>query len=331
VLAFNWAQSERLIMANNTSIHWSSMREVGTLFGLKFLWLMHRLTGRWMVSLMLLPIVAYFLIFKPQTRRSSYQFLLAHYQYFPEYWSRKPNLKNVARHFWEFAESVVDKLMSWVVDIDPKQFVITDEAYLEALMADERGRLIIGSHFGNLESCRGFVHRYRDKVINILIHDKHSQNYNALMKQLNPESRVNIFQVSEFDIPTMLQIKNKIDAGEWMFIAGDRSPPSGAKRSVEVKFMGQTASLPIGPYMLAKALACPVELIFSYFDHSDDRQKIRVDLVPFAEKIVLERIGRDHQIQKLAQQYANALECQCAKTPYQWFNFYDFWSEGSQS
>ena len=310
-----------------SSTHWSSIREAGSLFGLKFLWLMHRIFGRWMVSFMLFPTVVYFLLFRVQTRRSSYAFLLIHYRYFPEYWAKKPNYINVARHFWEFAEAVVDKLMSWAIDINADEFYIQDEEYLERLMADKRGRLIIGSHFGNLEYCRGFVHRYRDKVINILIHDKHAENYNALMTQLNSESRVNIFQVSDFDIPTMLRIKAKIDAGEWMFIAGDRSPPSGSRRTADVKFMGKTAALPIGPYMLAKGLACPVELIFSCYDYNSKKEKIRVELMSFTERVVLDRKNRDQQLQAYAQRYALALEKQCARTPYQWFNFYDFWGE----
>jgi len=314
-------------MSSTNTTHWSLIKEGGTLLGLKFLWLMHRLLGRWMVSFMLLPTVAYFLLFKPSIRRSSYQFLLVHYEFFPEYWKHRPNYRNVARHFWEFSESVVDKLMSWVIDIDSEQFNIVNEDYLESIMADKRGRLIIGSHFGNLESCRGFVHRYRDKVINILIHDKHSENYNTLMKQLNPESRVNIFQVSEFDVQTMLRIKAKIDQGEWIFIAGDRVPPSGAKRTVDVEFIGRTASLPIGPYMLAKALACPVDLIFSSFDHSTPSSTVRVELIKFSEKIELDRVDRNTQLQQFAQRYALELEKQCARTPYQWFNFYSFWKD----
>ena len=317
-------------MSSPSTLHtsnWSSLREAGTLFGLKFLWLMHRIFGRSMVSVLLFPTVAYFVIFRHETRKSSYKFLARHYQRYPDFWEKKPGLRAVARHFREFAETVVDNLLSWFVDIDAERFDIENPEYLETLMADPRGRLIIGSHFGNLEYCRGFVHRYRDRVINILIHDKHSKNYNALMRQLNPESRVNIFQVTEFDIPNLLRIKAKIDAGEWFFIAGDRSPPSGKRRSVAVDFMGETAFMPIGPYMLAKGLACPVELLFTYCDHQRDGGRIRVELTSFAEQIKLRRKDKEQQLQDYAQQYARVLESHCATTPYQWFNFYDFWAD----
>ena len=315
-----------MVGSATTATHWSNIREAGTLLGLRFLWLMHRIFGRRMVSLMLFPTVAYFLVFRAQTRNSSQAFLNTHYQQYPEYWTRPPNILNVARHFLEFAETVVDNLLSWFIEIDPDQFDIQDPEYIETLMADPRGRLIIGSHFGNLEYCRGFVHRYRERVINILIHDKHSENYNTLMQQVNTESRTNIFQVTDFDIPTMLRIKTKIDAGEWVFIAGDRSPPSGTRRTVDVEFMGRTAALPIGPYLLAKGLACPVQLLFTFRDNLHKNNKIRVELVNFAEKIFIERKNREQQLQQYAQQYANELQNRCARIPYQWFNFYDFWA-----
>jgi len=315
--------------SSNDQPQWASIKEAGTLFGLQFLRFIYTVFGRWLVSLALLPTVAYFLIFRTQTRKASQAFLANHYQQYPEYWKAEPTLFDTARHLYVFAETVVDKLLSWFVEIDVDKFEIRHPERIDAIMADTRGQLIIGSHMGNLEYCRGFMQRYREKVINILVHDKHSQNYNTLMQQFNPESRLNVFQVEDFDIPTMLLIKSKIEDGEWVFVAGDRSPLSGAERTVTVNFMGKTAQLPIGPYMLAKGLACPVKLMFSYCDYDAKRkdQKVHFEIVPFAEKLTLDRRERNNQLQAYAQQFANELEKKCAEAPYQWFNFYDFWGD----
>lgn len=314
---------------HNERPQWASIKEAGTLFGLQFLRFIHNVFGRWLVTLMLLPTVAYFLLFRPLTRRASQEFLALHYQQYPEYWGSKPGLRETARHLYVFAETVVDKLLSWCIEIDVDKFVIEHPERIDDIMADTRGQLIIGSHMGNLEYCRGFMQRYRDKVINILVHDKHSQNYNTIMQQLNPDSRLNVFQVEDFDIPTMLLIKAKIDDGEWVFIAGDRSPLSGAERTAPVQFMGKQAHLPIGPYMLAKGLGCPVKLMFSYCDYDLSRkdQKVHFEIVPFSDRLTLDRRERDAQLKSYAQQFANELEKQCAKAPYQWFNFYDFWAD----
>jgi len=306
--------------------HWSSIKEAGTLFGLQFLRLVHRIFGRWLVSLMLLPTVAYFMLFRSNSRRSSQDYLQTHFAAYPQNWSKAPGLMDTAKHFYVFAQTVVDKLLSWFIDIDVDQFIIEHPERIEELMADQRGQLIIGSHMGNLEYCRGFMQRYRSKTINILVHDKHSENYNTLMQQLNPDSRLNVFQVSEFDIATMLKIKDKINAGEWVFIAGDRSPLSGEERTVEVDFLGRKAQLPVGPYMLAKGLACPVKLMFSYCDYLSKDKAIHFEVISFAEKVTLNRKDREHGLQQYAQSFATALEKQCAKAPLQWFNFYDFWA-----
>jgi predicted LPLAT superfamily acyltransferase len=321
--------SDNGLKDDNSRTHWASVRESGTLFGLRFLRFIHDVFGRWLVSLMLLPTVAYFLIFRPLARHSSQDFLKTHYEQYPVYWKSQPNIWNTVLHMQTFAETVVDKLLSWSVNLDIDQFVIENPQHVEALRKDPRGQLIIGSHMGNLEYCRGFMHRYKNKVVNILVHDKHSKNYNALMQELNPESRLNVFQVEEFDIPTMLLIKSKIDAGEWVFIAGDRSPLSGVERTALVEFFGRKAYFPIGPYMLAKGLGCPVKLMFSYCDYRANKkdQKIHFQVVPFAEKVIIDRNKRDEQLQAYAQQFARELERQCAKVPYQWFNFYDFWAE----
>jgi len=314
-------------LSTDNKPHWSSMREAGTLFGLKFLRFVHQVFGRWLVSLCLLPTVLYFVLLRPASRQSSQAFLTRHYRQYPSFWSKKPGLWATCKHFYVFAETVVDKLLSWFVEIDVDQFIIEHPERIDDIMQDSRGQLIIGSHMGNLEYCRGFMHRYRDKVINILVHDKHSANYNTIMQQMNSESRLNVFQVDEFDIPTMLTIKSKIDAGEWVFIAGDRSPLSGGERTVPVEFLGATAHLPIGPYMLAKGLGCPVKMMFSYCDYFSSGKPVRFEIVPFAEQVTLDRKQRNEQLQRYAQRFADALQAQCSKAPYQWFNFYDFWGE----
>ena len=165
--------------------HWSSVKEAGTLLGLRFLWLVHKVFGRKAVSILLIPTVAYFMLFRHKARSSSFDYLNTHYEKFPDAWSRKPTIFDVARHFREFAETVVDKLLSWFVDIDANDFDVEDLRYVESQLENPQGQLIIGSHFGNLEYCRGFMHRYNHKVINILVHDKHSENYTTMMQQLN--------------------------------------------------------------------------------------------------------------------------------------------------
>ncbi len=305
--------------------HWASLQEAGTFAGLRFLFFLNKYFGRKIYSLVIYPVALYFVIFKRVSRQASQKFLLLHWQKNPEFWKRKPNYWSSVLHFKQFAEAILDKGLAWSAEIAEEDFIIDDISVIETLMQDERGQLIIGTHFGNLEYCRGFMQRYKNKVINILVYDKHSANFVQIMQKVNPDSRINVFQVDEFDVATILLLKQKIDGGEWVFIAGDRIPLAGLEHTVEVNFLNNKAPLPIGPYLLAKALACPVKLMFGYRHPQLEEGKVYFEVVPFADKLVFTRKDRQEKIQAYAQQFVSSLEKHCLQAPYQWFNFYDFW------
>jgi len=222
-----------------------------------------------------------------------------------------------------FGQSILDKCLAWTRTIEEDEFIIVNEPELRKLLEDSKGQLIIGSHLGNLEYCRGFVHRYKNKTINVLVYDQHSANFVNMMQRTSPDSRMHIYQVDGLDIPTILRLKEKIDRGEWLFIAGDRVPLSGEQRTVNVDFMGRVASFPIGPYMLAKVLRCNVKLMFSY--RVGDR--VRFEMVPFSDQVVLQRKSSNSDLRRYAQQFAAELERQCVNAPFQWFNFYPYWRD----
>jgi predicted LPLAT superfamily acyltransferase len=306
-----------------TKTHWSALRESGSVGGLRFLLWVYQIFGRGVYSVFIYPTALYFLVMKPVARRASLQFLHKHYQQYPHYWSKKPGYWHVFKHIISFAQSILDKGIAWSNAINEDEFDIASPELVNTILSDPRGQLIIGSHLGNLEYCRGFMQSSpnHQKTINVLLYDKHAANFVEIMKQLNPDSRVNVFQVSDIDIATTLLLKNKISKGEWVFIAGDRVPISDNDRTVQVDFYGAPAPLPIGPYLFAKTMQCPVKLMFSF----RQQEKVHFEIIDFAEQIVIPRNTRQESIQILAQQFAEHLQQQSALAPYQWFNFYDFW------
>ena len=301
--------------------HWSELREAGTMLGFRFLLGVYRLFGRWVFTLFLYPAMLYFICRRKIARNASLDFLTTHWRQFPSEWTHKPGWRDVLRHFMSFGQSVLDKLLAWSSEIDHDAFVLPNPEKIDALLEDERGQLIIGSHMGNLEFCRGYMTRYREKHINILLHDKHAANFVAMMRQINPASRLNVYQVSNLDVGTVLMLKEKLQRGEWLFIAGDRVPLSGHIRTTTVSFMGRDAPLPIGPYLLAQSLGCPVRMMFSYRLQG----RVHLEVEHLTDKLVLPRPEREAAIQRFAQKFADALERRVTKVPFQWFNYYDFW------
>ena len=310
----------------NKHAHWSSLQEAGTLFGMRLLLLFYRYFGRRAFSVILGPIVLYFIVLRPHSRESSRNYLLTHSKYFPNAWNQPITLKYIYKHFKCFAETILDKVLAWNNNISKEELEIPNSLSAKTLINSDKGQLLIGAHFGNLEFCRSFIQSEHNKTINILVYDRHSTNFISMMQQINPDSRLNIFQVDEFDISTVLKLREKVDQGEWVFIAADRIPVTGLNPTAKVSFLGRDALFPIGPYYLAHALGCPVSLIFAYRYTDDNTSKIMLDIVPFSDKISLTRESRNSDLAKYAKKFSIELERQCQRAPLQWFNFYDFWA-----
>jgi predicted LPLAT superfamily acyltransferase len=155
----------------------------------------------------------------------------------------------------------------------------------------------------------------------VLLHTKHSQKFNRLVAQLNPDSQIDVMQVSEVSVATAVLLADKINRGEFIAIAGDRIPVSANPRIAVARFLGETAPFPVGPYILASLFQCAVYLVFSF--RAERGPEIHFEL--FRDSIRLPRQDRNEALAGLVNAYAMRLEFFCRRAPFQWFNFYDFW------
>jgi predicted LPLAT superfamily acyltransferase len=309
------------------SRHWANIGEAGALSGLRFMAWVYRCLGRTAFNVILVPVMFYYVLRRPIARRASRQYLLRVKDRFPDALPGRVTMFTTYMHFFRFGQSLLDKFVAW---IEPPTDIAMDERQREqlyALVDSGKGCLMIGSHFGNLEYSRGIAHRHPDLVINVLIHDKHAQNFAALLSGAAPQSRLNLIQVTDLDLDLALRLKQKVDAGEWLLIAGDRVPVGEGDNVCEASFLGHAARFPVGPYVLASLLKCPVYLLHCF---SVDGE-YRLEIEKFADEIRPSRINQRRSWTAEAQRFSDALERQVGKAPLQWFNFFDFWGQGRNS
>lgn len=307
--------------SNNSSDHWSSLAERGSSLGLRIIFSCYRLFGRRAAQLMLYPIVGYFLITGIKARTASINYLrrvrASSGESQPE-----PGWRESFYHMLTFAQSGLDKLAAWMGGIDSSSIIFPNRAELDRLLSSGRGALLIGSHLGNIEMARALATDERRAKVNAVVYTDHAQRFNQTLSQANTTNfSTNLIQVSHLGPETAIMLKDKIDNGELLVIVGDRTPPKESGRISEANFLGKPAPFAQGPFILASLLDCPVYLLFCL--REGDNYCIHFEL--FAERIELPRSERQKHLQEYIQQYAQRLETQCLKTPYQWFNFYDFW------
>ncbi|MDW1813627.1 glycosyltransferase family 2 protein, partial [Vibrio sp. Vb2362] len=172
--------------------------------------------------------------------------------------------------------------------------------------------------------------RHSHVKINALVFTQHAEQFNAVMKAVNPNSELNLIQVSSMGPDTAILLQQKIEQGEWVVIVGDRTSTSKENRVVWADFLGKPAPFPQGPFMLASVLKAPVYLLFGLRDDEANTPHFNVYFEHFSDQITLPRKERQQALERVVQQYAHRLEHHTLQAPLQWYNFFNFWTLSNQ-
>ena len=302
--------------------HWAQLEERGIIWGMQLLLRVYLLFGRKVLQVFLYPVVIYYWLLNRTARHASQAYLNRLAVFAPElklhgslYWSYL--------HFISFANSIIDKLAAWSGTISQSDVDYYGRNELLAEISKGQGVLLLGAHLGNLEVCRLIAELDKTPPINVLVHTKHAQKFNSLLRQTNNKSELNLIQVTEITAATAQLLSDKIEAGELIIMAADRTPVNNQQRVSKVSFLGANALFPQGPFILASLLKCPVYTLLCL----KQQDKFVIYIEPFSEKITFQRKNREQALQKHIQGYAELLQAYCLKEPLQWFNFFDFWQE----
>jgi predicted LPLAT superfamily acyltransferase len=300
------------------ALHWAQVSEAGVALGLRLLFLVHRWFGRWPFLLLLTPVMVHFYLTRGIARRASLEYLRRAHG--PAGWPAR-HWRSL-RHFLTFGECILDKALAWSGGLALDRVQIHGLESLRARVAAGQGALILVSHLGNLEVSRALARRSPEIRMTVLAHTKHAQRFNRLLATLNRESQADLIQVTEVTAATAVMLSERIEGGELVVIAADRVPVSGEPRVVTVPFFGEYAPFPIGPYVLAGLLQCPMYLLFCL--RLPDGFHLFIE--PFSDAVHLPHVGREATLKKTAAHFAARLEYYCRLAPLQWFNFYEFWA-----
>ncbi len=297
--------------------HWAAINEVSFVAGMRFLFWVCRVFGRWPFRLVLYPVLTWYVLTKGAARRASRDYLTR----MSAYASVPTGMLGVMRHFGSFAENILDKMLLWggLFKTNEARFVGVEP--IKERIASGQGALLVCSHLGNLELCRVLSHQRAGLKLTVLVHTKHAKAFNEMLGKINPTSQLNMLQVTDVTPATAMLLAERMALGEFVVIAGDRVPVSEQPRVALAPFLGAPAAFPVGAYVIASVLQCPVYMLFS-MRHGRD---LEVHFELLRDAVRLPRKGRDAQLAELAGEYAARLEHHCKRAPLQWFNFYDFW------
>lgn len=313
-------------MSTKQANSWKSQSERGSLWGIRLIIGVYRLLGERVCKVVLFPVLLYFYLTGRETRTHLHVFYRQLQQYIDNDCGNNNNTSVKARPFanvLNFGFGIIDRLSLWTGRFAIERIRTHHSEVLYDHAATGQGGLIFSSHLGNFELCRAAGRARFSAKMNVLVDISNAKKINQMMQAVNNDFLADIIPVSEIDIALAIRLKEKVDNGEFVIIAADRVNSAGTvEHSTRVPFLGQPAAFPIGPYVLAKVLDCPV---FSLYCFRADDGKYEVFFHRLFDRVQFDRRNRNEAISQYATRYAEQLADYSQRYPTQWYNFYDFW------
>jgi predicted LPLAT superfamily acyltransferase len=314
-------------LASGLSPRWSQIAERGSLWGLRFSVWCYRAFGRSVTTALSQAIVAYFFLTDRAGRRASLAYLRRVYATAEgrAVLERRPRTWESFLHYRSFALSIVDRVAMWFGHGDEFDYETHGVDYFDRLTEQGRGAIVLGAHLGSFDALRLLATRTRIRV-NVLMFTEHASRINAVLRELSPEAEARVIQVAPDSVGAVFEVRRCLERGEIVAILGDRVEPTDRGRTSRVPFLGGDVELPQTPFLLAHLLGYPVALM-SALRRGPGRYEVFAELL--AERVRLPRRERDEQLRELLASYAARLEHYCLRSPFQWFNFFDYWGDAA--
>jgi predicted LPLAT superfamily acyltransferase len=230
----------------------------------------------------------------------------------------------VFHHLYEFAVNLYDRTLVWGGAIEHMSLLHDGSGKLFELANSGRGAILLGAHLGNFDMLWLVSRKYK-LVVNVVAFFGNAERINKVLEGSGPDARVRVIELDPESVSAAFEIRSCIERGEFVVILADRLPPGAATRVAEATFLGAQARFPLAPFLLPGVLGCPV-----YFALCARRSDALYETIlrPLSSGYRVARCDREKHAQELVESYVAQLETFCVELPYQWYNFYDFWSAG---
>lgn len=289
---------------------WTQRPERSSMTALRVMvWLSVSL-GRRISGLVLYIIAAYFVVFAPSAKRASKAFLTRAL-------GRTARLPDGFRHVLTFATVVHDRVYWLRGQFNLFDVKVSGEQYIAEPRANGRGVVLVGGHFGSFEALRVLGERHGIDA-KMLMYPDNARMVTAVLAAINPALTDSVIALGRPE--SVLHVRDHLATGGCVGILADRTLDHQNTRTVP--FLGEPAAFPLGPFRLAAMLKAPVVFMAGTYLGSNQYHLHFEPIFDFAD---VAAPGRETAIISAQDRFVDLLQTHCRQTPWNWFNFYDFW------
>jgi predicted LPLAT superfamily acyltransferase len=291
---------------------WARAGERGSPMLIRFIIWVALTAGRRTARLLLHPITLYFLVAAPGPARHSRAFLARAL-------GRRPGLADRYRHIHSFASVLLDRVFFMAGRMSAFELSFDGLEALEEAHAKGRGVVLVGAHFGSFEAMRALAASYDKARLKVLMREGPDARIADALRALDPTIMEDVIPLG--DARSMLRVNEWLRQGGMVGMLGDRVPHGD--KTLSAPFLGARAAFPTSPWLLASVTKAPV-VMFAAIYLGGNRYMIRFRLL--AEGVARPRRQDQAGFEGHVALYADTLQDWVRETPYNWFNFYDFWA-----
>lgn len=294
------------------SATWAREGERSQVWVMKLMLWISLTAGRRLGRIVLYGIALYFTLFSPQAARASRAYLARAL-------GRAPRWRERYRHVLCFASTIHDRVFLLTGRGAQFEVEVQGAQELHAALADGQGALLMGAHLGSFEVLRTVGKERGGLSVAMAMYEDNARKLNATLAALAPELQQDVIALGQVD--AMLAVRDRLAQGHLVGLLADRS--LGAQDAcTRLPLLGEGASFPDGPWRLAAMLQRPVFFMAGLY-LGGKRYQIRFERI--ADFRAVARSERTPAMAAAQQAYVQAIERALCDSPWNWFNFYDFW------
>jgi len=301
---------------------WAKEPERSNLWVLRLMRWIAIAAGRPVARLVLHPITLYFMLVNAKARRASMRYLGL-------VLGRPARPSDVYEHIHRFASTVLDRVYFLQGRFAQFDTTTTGGEALTGPLDRGEGAMLVGAHLGSFEALRSTA-QDRGVEVAVLMYQDNARLINATLAAVAPEARLHTIALGRPG--AMLALRRWLDDGGIAGLLADRTLPGNSERSrtIWMNFLGRPARFSDGPFRLAAMLKRPVVFMAGLY-HGGNRYELRfVELADFRTQ-ALGGIDIDQRVREAMERYVALLESLCRESPFNWFNFFDFWAEDADA
>ena len=230
------------------------------------------------------------------------------------------SLWQIAKHIYWFSATVLDRVYFITDQHDRFDITVHNQECLNDYIDRKQGCILLGAHIGSFEVLRCLAINRFQLQLKILMYQEHNAMITRILEDLNPRIAESVINLG--DERAMFLVSEALESGGLIGMLGDRVTKKD--KHITCPFLGDDAVFPTGPIALSEVLNAPVILFFGLYE-GGNRYSIYHEILTDGRHT--DRKEREQVMKKNITRYVSRMEHYVKFSPYNWFNFFDFWQQ----